>query len=270
MAVCIAGMHRSGTSMVSRALHLVGLDLGRSDHLGHSAPDNEAGFWEHPGFVRLNEALLALMGGRWDSPPAGADWTDPRLEDHRREALRLVEEFKGSRSWGWKDPRNSLTLPFWRQVIDDLVVVIVVRNPLEVAASLRRRNGFPAARGLRLWVGYNESALSASDEGHRTVTMYGDWFADPEGEVRRMAPRLGLHPGHRGVSAACDSVDPMLRHHRSDASPISSGVDAAVDGLYRRLAAEASASKAEGGPVPPDWTNAPVSTRLDEPVGGGR
>ena len=68
--ICVAGMHRSGTSMVARLLSLCGLYLGPDKELSRGAPDNTEGFWEHPDFVRLNDQLLALVDAGWDLPPA--------------------------------------------------------------------------------------------------------------------------------------------------------------------------------------------------------
>jgi hypothetical protein len=70
MPICIAGMHRSGTSMVARLLNLCSLYLGPETELVGAAPGNEEGFWENGLFVRLNEDALAQLGGGWDLPPA--------------------------------------------------------------------------------------------------------------------------------------------------------------------------------------------------------
>jgi len=69
MPVCIAGMHRSGTSMVARLLYLCGLYLGPESELLPPRPDNEEGYWENFYFVKLNEEILARLNGGWDWPP---------------------------------------------------------------------------------------------------------------------------------------------------------------------------------------------------------
>ena len=60
--LCILGMHRSGTSMVSYILHLCGLDLGPPDQLMPPTEANPLGYWEHTGFVEVNDALLTALG----------------------------------------------------------------------------------------------------------------------------------------------------------------------------------------------------------------
>ena len=49
--------------MVTRLLHGCGLYLGPKDALMPPQADNPDGFWEHLGFVALNDELLE--GARW-------------------------------------------------------------------------------------------------------------------------------------------------------------------------------------------------------------
>jgi len=59
------------------------------------------------------------------------------------EARALVADLLPSTPWAWKDPRLCLTLPFWLEVLDARpAMVVCLRNPLEIAASLAERNGF--------------------------------------------------------------------------------------------------------------------------------
>ena len=67
--VCIIGMHRSGTSMVANLLRRHGLSLGPDECLLGANESNQAGHFEHAGFVEINEALLKQLGGSWDNPP---------------------------------------------------------------------------------------------------------------------------------------------------------------------------------------------------------
>src|SRR5690242_7355330 len=70
MPVCILGMHRSGTSMITRLLNLCGLYLGREEVLNPPhLQDNPDGYWEHALFVSLNDEILASFGGSWDAAP---------------------------------------------------------------------------------------------------------------------------------------------------------------------------------------------------------
>jgi hypothetical protein len=216
MPVCIAGMHRSGTSMVARLLNLCGLNLGPRVDLLRPRPSNPEGFWENRHFVRLNDALLRQLGGMWDRPPCpAAGWEDrPDLAPLRRQAGKFVRRFGGRRPWGWKDPRNCLTLPFWQGLVPVLRVLVCVRNPLAVARSLRGRDGRPQEESFRLWLTYTRRVLAAVPFDDLVLTHYDRYFTDPCGELRRVLGLLGLGAGDGEVSRACASIAPSLAHHR--------------------------------------------------------
>src|SRR5262249_29151214 len=112
--VCIAGMHRSGTSMIAQLLNLCGLYLGEEKDLMLKAADNPEGFWENLHFVDINEKILDALQGGWDIPPAVTpSWESSALFDQfRHEAAQLIKAMENHTPWGWKDPCNSLTLPF--------------------------------------------------------------------------------------------------------------------------------------------------------------
>ncbi len=84
--------------MIAKALRLAGPHLGPDSAFVPSAPDNPGGFFEHAGFMRFNEELLAATDGAWDHlpscPPMGAD--DPRVAPLRDRVPKLVDELAGS------------------------------------------------------------------------------------------------------------------------------------------------------------------------------
>ena len=192
--VCITGMHRSGTSMVARILLECGVDLGPREDLLEPNTGNREGYWENRRFNELNDRLLDRLGGGWDVPPKLAEgWeNDEELLELKELARELVAEFPTDRPWGWKDPRTSLTLAFWRQVVPGLNVVVCVRDPIEVSHSLSRRDSSSEAFGLRLWLAYNRAILDSTSAGERIVTHYDSYFADPDGEIGRLASQLDL------------------------------------------------------------------------------
>jgi hypothetical protein len=241
MPLCITGMHRSGTSMVARLLNLCGLYLGRDEDLLPAAPDNPEGFWENRHFLRLNDALLGRAGGAWDCPPpppAGGWETGVAFGRLRRRARKLVDRFRGREPWGWKDPRNCLTLPVWRAAAPGLKTLLCVRHPLAVAESLWARDGMSFAASFELWLAYNRAALAAAPPGCRVVTHYDRYFADPHAELRRVLGLLGL-AADGCLARACAAVKPALAHHRVAACDIDPGGSPEVARCYRALCAEA-------------------------------
>jgi hypothetical protein len=239
-AVAILGMHRSGTSMVAKLLHQAGLNLGSDDALMPPAEENPEGFYEHLAFVRLNDEMLNAAGAGWDCPPpADVDWASDRFAVFRDRARLLASQFDRDAPWGWKDPRTSLTIPFWRSALGPIKVIAVVRNPLEVVTSLHRRNGFSIALSLTLWQIYAERILADSTPEERLVTHYDAYFVEPERETARLLAFIGLD-GAQDTSALQSAAVTGLRHHRKTMRDlVAHGFPPAVVELYRTLCREA-------------------------------
>jgi hypothetical protein len=137
----LIGMHGSGTSIVSRILGSLGAYMGH--HLDEHAEAGE--------FFALNEEILYRAGASWDR-------VDPllnRIDDARfaRSSVRrlrlatlgslrtgyLRNAPADAAAWGWKDPRNSLTLPFWLRLFPTAKVIHIHRDLEDAAKSIRRR-----------------------------------------------------------------------------------------------------------------------------------
>jgi hypothetical protein len=248
-AVCVLGAPRSGTSLTTRILNILGVDLGAEGELMAPAEaNNAAGFWEHDAIAALNEDLLATLGGaprqRWRQPPALEQrWErDPRLERHREAARSLLEEsFAGRPLWGWKDPRNCLTLPFWRDALAQTAgveraarYVICVRHPLDVAASLQARDGMSVDESLGLWSRYMSEALAQTAGEARVCVSYESYFPRWEEQAERLSAFLGLPPpGPAQLEEIATHIDESLRHHRGGDRDHELPED--VLGLYREL-----------------------------------
>lgn len=243
LPVCIAGMHRSGTSVMARLLNLSGLYLGRAEDMLAVGPDNPEGHWEHEGLMQVNERLLAEFGGGWDLPPDLSALGDERRTAHLADTARThLARFAGHEPWGWKDPRNTLTLPFWRRLLGPVHVVVCVRHPLEVALSLRARNGSTVAFGLALWTAYTEALLAATRPEERIVTHFQRSHADPVAEAGRVAARLDVPCSGVDADRLRRFVRPELRHARlTFADLLEVRVSTRICRLYRQLCLEADA-----------------------------
>jgi hypothetical protein len=226
--------------MVAKLLQQAGLNLGDETNLMPPAEENPEGFYEHLEFVRLNDEVLNAAGAGWDCPPvAGFDWDDGALDPFRARAQRLAAPLWERIPWGWKDPRTSLTLPFWRSAFGPLRTIVVIRNPLEVVTSLHRRNAFSTALGLTLWQIYAERVLEDTSPNERLVTHYDSYFLEPDREITRVLEYLGLDRG-QDLPALKTAAIPALRHHRKTIRDLEEhGFPAEVIDLYLRLCGEA-------------------------------
>lgn len=192
--ICTIGVHRSGTSLVSRIVNLLGVDLGPDPRVVTAGEDNPTGYWEYRPFVDINDDLLQRFGGHWDQPPAlPPSWVDdPRLDDLKEKARRLVAtDFSGAPLWGWKDPRACVTLPFWQDVIGPMRYVICVRNPSAVVASLASRDGRGRGNAEHLWLTHMRALLADTSGQPRLFVSYEDLLEDWRPELRRMAAFIG-------------------------------------------------------------------------------
>jgi len=214
MVICIAGMHRSGTSMIARMLNICGVHLGEEKDLIPPAGDNPEGFWENDKFRIINEEILACFNGSWDLPPLFGDgWTkDPRLLHIHSRASKLIKEFSAYHLWGWKDPRNSLTLPFWQAHISGLKIIVCLRNPYDVYLSLSRRGYASNTFSYALWLTYSQQLLAAAEDENRIITHFDSYFHDPQSELRRLLNFLQIEADDETLAKACKTISVDLRH----------------------------------------------------------
>jgi len=218
--VLVLGMHRSGTSAAARVLTTLGLSASRPDDAVRG-PWNPKGHYESQAMMHLDNRLLAEMGCTWWSPPpSGMAYGDrvARITVSARQARQVFRRAYPRKRWVWKDPRACLLLPFWRRVLGHRTpAVIVLRNPLEVAASLERRNAMAPAFSVALWARYHRLLLEHTRGMPALVTRFDDLIADPARWAETSAAFLtgvGLPPPHAVPGALEDSVDTSLRHSR--------------------------------------------------------
>lgn len=219
--ICIIGMHRSGTSLIAKLLYQCGVYLGSEDQLLGANSGNADGHFEHKGFLKINDALLHHFGGSWEFPPQRqGNWHENNvLESVRNDARALLAELSIRSPWGWKEPRTTVLLPFWKSIVPGLRFVICVRSPLEVAKSLAKRNKIPVEQGMILWHTYMRAALEDSAGSPRMITHYEDFFIDPEAEADRLVRFCELQRPDN-VSLIESGLRPELRHQRAELAEI--------------------------------------------------
>lgn len=229
----VLGMHRSGTSVLARALPVLGISLG--ERLLPAHPCNPKGFFEDADINAGNRVLLKELGASWESPVSFRDMQG-RLRglatsEYGQAALALVRE-RGEAAdrqaaeegaalpapLAFKEPRMSRLLTFWRPIFlaagCSLHVCLALRHPAHVAASLTSRNGFPAAQSWRLWLYHTLDALEGSTGLPLFVVDYDTLLCAPEAQLRRLARHLGRPVREDALRVFRDSfLDASLRHH---------------------------------------------------------
>jgi hypothetical protein len=245
--ILVAGMHRSGTSVLTRVLNLMGAEVGK-DLLKAQAGVNVRGFWEHQELVAINEALLVELGRRWFDfqPLAENAWERPGVRNLQRRARRfLAGTFAGASLAALKDPRLCLTLPFWKEAAEaegwHPLVVLALRAPWEVAASLCRRDPLDSVSAHLLWLRYSRESEISSRNMPRASLDYGQLLQDWHPVIRHLGQALGLswpispEEAAPGIDA---EIDPGLRHQNSSFQGESLPVVSLAVQAYRLLQAE--------------------------------
>lgn len=177
MQIFIVGMHRSGTSLVSRLLNLMGAYFAPEGQSIGFNEENLKGFWERKDVIEINQEILKNNFSDWNRIsgfPKDSGWTE-EIDDKLKKSLKnLVLNIDAFRPWFIKDPRLCLTLPAWKHYTEKPLVIYIFRDPLEVALSLKKRNNFPIEYGLDLWYHYNIHALRNTEELPSFYLNYND------------------------------------------------------------------------------------------------
>jgi len=240
--ILTVGMHRSGTSLLSSLL--AGLGVTLPGRLIPADAANPEGYHEWDRVVNLQEHLLVELDRWWPAEEGLQPLPEGWLEHHatrrtRRELVELLSiQLQGQGPWAVKDPRTSLLLPLWRSVAAELdlnlQLVLALRHPAEVAASLIHRDGplvgTDLHRALGLWLRHTNAVLEDGRGLPLAVVDYGDWFRDGSGQLQRLVQALGLDgAGPERQQEVLERVRPEHRRHRQG----SAGVD--LDPTLRRL-----------------------------------
>lgn len=254
-AIVIIGMHRSGTSALSRAVSCCGCAQPRD--LMAPSQSNPGGFWESLGVVGLNNRILSALGGSWRRPGpflvADQDLAASRdrimsfvIEHWTEEAVSALRRAYGDAPLiVLNDPRITVLLPFWAHALATAGYgarpVIIYRHPLEVARSLQVRDQMKLRHALELWTLYNLAALTGTAApGFIVVVGYENLLADPVAVVAPIMQRItsafrGVHDVD--LAGMRSSISAAERHHVSSTAALSQRpqVAAIVKDLWQLL-----------------------------------
>ena len=252
---------RSGTSALAGTLGILGCTLPKN--LMGSAPSNVKGHFEPQDFAEIHDKILASVGSVW------SDWREfPQTWFHSGEAqqyrLKLtalfLENYGDAPLTIVKEPRMCRMLPLWDGVFEDLkakpVFCFIDRDPLEVAASLKARDGSSLTDGLLYYVRNHLDAERATRTRRRTFVSYDALLSNWPKTIRFAGEKLGIPfsiSAEQG-SAVDSFLEPALCHQGLHIPPYPRGA------IYNMAYAvhEAFSRLASGG------SEEPTRRRLDE------
>jgi hypothetical protein len=240
--ILVLGMHRSGTSAITRVLNLLGVDLGT--RLLSPGVDNTKGFWESEAAFHIDEKLLTDMGRSWadvrEMPDAwvGSDAASTALGH----IVNLAQtEFVDSALWALKDPRLCRLAPLWLRAFELLgtrvSVVMIVRDPREVAESLHKRDGLDRKYSHLLWAQHVMEAEIASRGLPRVMLTYDELLKDWSTCMERVSTGLDISwpadndEARLAIGSFLDAED---RHHQVvESNDIDNPLTGLTGDLYR-------------------------------------
>lgn len=244
--VVVLGMHRSGTSLLTRGLEVLGVDLGANLY-GGVVGNNDKGFFEDIDVNGFNVELLQALGRDWHSiePVLPEELNRQVIQEFKLKAIELIRsKINNVQCFGLKDPRIARLLPFWVSVFEHLKVkvsyIIAFRNPMSVARSLQKRDGFDLEKGYLLWAEHMLGSLRNTQGRERLVVEYDRLMADPGKELRRIADACHLKfdsTSQEFVEYQMEFLDSSLRHTQYQAEDLllDQAVPAGTVELYKLL-----------------------------------
>ncbi|RAZ82628.1 hypothetical protein DPM33_34485 [Mesorhizobium hawassense] len=254
--ILILGMHRSGTSILGGMVNALGAAGPHS--LMAADSHNPTGYWES---LRLNAAtndLLAAAGSGWhDWLPLDPDWMASGAARGHRHKIKgiLASEFGDEALFFIKEPRICRFLPWMSSILAemriDTVALLPIRNPLEVAHSIERRDGFPVAGSLLVWLRHVLDAELHSRHMPRCFMLHEDLLADWQGQLTRAGRAIDLawpiRPG-QARSEVESFLSQELHHERCTIDDLRNHPDAppVVVDAYAILRAMASDGDSQG------------------------
>ncbi|MDE0658861.1 MAG: hypothetical protein OXI79_04340 [Gammaproteobacteria bacterium] len=262
MQIIVLGMHRSGTSAVARLLNLMGAYFGGENISTGASAENEKGFWERLDVRALNDSMLHNANCDWDRI-AELDLSaipEDFQNAYHRSARDIVLNLDAHRPWFIKEPRLCILLPLWRPALELPFCVHVFRHPVEVAHSLKARNGIPIRVGLALWEAYNTKAIDSSADLPRFFLSYSELLSSPQPVVDQLREAMSSSSGYEyrtpAATELAGALDGSLRHQRHEIDGAGGSPTKSQLALYEFLAD----ARANGAFVAPPLSRSSLNT----------
>ena len=262
----ILAMHESGASVLTRAMSLLGLELGQTYNSPEDSGSNR--FWENEFFCTLNIRILRAMDRNFNGYgdyetlaeiPELALGINLNPEDEDFVGQYISHTFACPR-WGWKDPRTVLLFPFWLNLLTslgfrDIRPMLVIRHPAGCVQALLRGGELlqlanqmqrdPTELILAMWRAYNRLLLKILDETDCFISIHR-WLIDADharGELERGAHYLDMDDSGQ-LQEALDWMDPNASRP-ADPDRDAEFVDAESLALYWTLVSRAETQRRE-------------------------
>jgi Sulfotransferase domain len=253
----VLGMHRSGTSALMGVLKAFSVEIG-SGGSGFIKPsfDNQKGFFELLDIVNLNDRIFGSLLSSWDSLYALPEnwWKVSGIDEYRKEISAVIKtNFDDSGITSIKDPRLCRLLPLWSEVFEELGVrpffIIPLRNPLEIANSLKTRDGFSLEKSLLLWMTYMLDAELHSRTYPRVFITYDGLLRDTANTIGSVSRTLNIEfpKSYQDCrEEIAQFLDSGMKHHNQDAASVKNALSEDIFRFYGLLSGLVGKEAASG------------------------
>lgn len=189
MIYVVLGMHKSGTTLVARALHESGIPMGQEfpKDADYSSVKYEARWAQEitDEILGLPRKCLSLEVTSRSLPERSVG--EDVLARIRAKATELDGRYA---AWGFKDPRAALTYRYWKDALPEHRVIVVYRDPVEVWRRYARVNKkWWSRRAFEVWADYNSSILEVVSraDGPGVLFLKFEDLLSGEAEWRRLS-----------------------------------------------------------------------------------
>ena len=225
VALFVLGMNRSGTSALARVLSLCGGALPA--RLVGAMPDNPLGHWEPRAANYLNESILRRHGSTMFDPTLRLQDEGAFSAEEKDACIAEIRAFFTTLPAAplvvIKDPRITVLSGVWFEAARlagfDVVTVIAVRHPQEVAASVAESAGASPELSSALWLKFNLVAERDTRGVPRVFIEYSNLLDDWRREMKRISAALTIDLDTRDE----DAIDEFLQqdlHRQRHCGPV--------------------------------------------------
>jgi hypothetical protein len=176
----VCGMHRSGTSLLSRYLENFEFHFHDSDLIKGRKFENENGFYESEKFNNINREILKFNKTSWyEIYDKKYIYSQKSFKDA---TIFLKNNIKEGKSIILKDPRATILLDFWSAICSEIgitfKVIFIFRDYNQVSQSLLQRSNFPKILSNLIWFNYNYSFIKNSNKFDVCMIDYNNFIHD--------------------------------------------------------------------------------------------
>jgi hypothetical protein len=234
--IIVLGVMRSGTSLTADLIRLWGAYAGGQNHLWESNVNDPRGYG-YMEYIPLQDLNNELLDNNDRVPPLAESLdqkiSNPSYRERAENLLQTMDDMAQNNNadeWVWKDARLPLTLPFWTKFWGDVIYVITIRHPAEIALSLAQaaeidKENLPYSAGFIYWQYCMLQVISFTQHSNRKIFIaYDQLINNPLQECTRLGNFLDQNcdkprqDSHKRIDAMLPRVAKSQKHQHYEIS----------------------------------------------------